>query len=228
MPDRVPKLRMVSILQRMRKLKSSLVLMYRGAQLLAIRIGPGAAVLPKDVKRIHMQFAPKLNDGHMGPRSAHADVIRKFWQHYLPRLKYHNPAIPMTVDRTQTQSGPATLTIFFTQPTNPSDPTTPLPAPTSSTSGDTAPSASYVPTERTVSINMKHRTDAEILTQFMEATKATVVEATPEELEEMRELEEQGARSQRDSARSMEVNKQRKREADMLAQARGDIAAQAA
>ncbi|TKA69293.1 hypothetical protein B0A49_03114 [Cryomyces minteri] len=193
--------------------------MYRGAQLLAIRIGPGAAVLPKDVKRIHMQFAPKLNDGHMGPR--------KFWQHYLPRLKYHNPAIPMTVDRTQTQSGLATLTIFFTQPTTSSDSTTPLPAPTSSTSGDTAPSASYAPTERTVSINMKHRTDAEILTQFMEATKATVVEATPEELEEMRELEEQGARSQRDSARSMEVNKQRKREADMLAQARGYIAAQA-
>lgn len=39
-------------------------------KLLAIRLGPGAVVLPKEVKRIHMRFAPKINEGHMGPRYA--------------------------------------------------------------------------------------------------------------------------------------------------------------
>ena len=50
-------------------------------QLLSIRIGPGAAILPRDVSRIHMDFAPKFNDGHLGPRySPHSprSSIRQF------------------------------------------------------------------------------------------------------------------------------------------------------
>ena len=50
---------MVSLSQRMRKLQT---------KLLAIRLGPGALVLPKEVKRIHMRFGTKINGGHMGPR----------------------------------------------------------------------------------------------------------------------------------------------------------------
>ncbi|KAH0414018.1 hypothetical protein KCU90_g16126, partial [Aureobasidium melanogenum] len=80
---------MVSLLQRMRKLQT---------KLLAIRLGPGAAVLPKEISRIHMRFAPKIDGGHMGPR--------KFWRHELVRLKFHNPAIPMTLDRTAAQTDP--------------------------------------------------------------------------------------------------------------------------
>lgn len=50
---------MVSLSQRMRKLQT---------QLLAIRLGSGALVLPKDIKRIHMRFHIFENGGHMGPR----------------------------------------------------------------------------------------------------------------------------------------------------------------
>lgn len=50
---------MPSLAQRMRKLQT---------QLLAIRLGSGALVLPKDVKRIHMRFAQYKKGGHMGPR----------------------------------------------------------------------------------------------------------------------------------------------------------------
>lgn len=50
---------MVSLSQRMRKLQT---------KLLAIRLGSGALVLPKEVKRLHMRFAPHINGGHMGPR----------------------------------------------------------------------------------------------------------------------------------------------------------------
>ena len=48
-----------SLSQRMRKLQT---------RLLAIRLGSGALVLPKEVKRIHMRFAVNWNDGHLGPR----------------------------------------------------------------------------------------------------------------------------------------------------------------
>jgi len=74
-------------------------------KLLDIRLGPGAAILQTPPARLHLTFARKINDGHMGPR--------KFWHTYLPRLKYHNPAVPMTVERTDDQEGPATLSVHF-------------------------------------------------------------------------------------------------------------------
>lgn len=48
-----------SLPQRMRKLQT---------KLLAIRLGSGAFILPKDIKKIHLRFAPNMNGGHMGPR----------------------------------------------------------------------------------------------------------------------------------------------------------------
>ncbi|KAG7146189.1 hypothetical protein HYQ46_005020 [Verticillium longisporum] len=57
------------------------------AQMLRIRHGPGAAVIPPTVTRIHVEFAKTYNNGHMGPR--------RFWRDMLPRLKFHNPSIPM-------------------------------------------------------------------------------------------------------------------------------------
>ena len=49
-----------------------------------------------------------------------------------------------------------------------------------------------------------------------------------EERAELRSLEEQSVRSKRDSKRSLEVREARRREKELLEQARGDIAAQAA
>jgi hypothetical protein len=37
-------------------------------KILWIRHGPGAAILPPNVSRIHLEFAKRLNGGHMGPR----------------------------------------------------------------------------------------------------------------------------------------------------------------
>ncbi|KAI5197197.1 hypothetical protein E4T42_06769 [Aureobasidium subglaciale] len=193
---------MVSLLQRMRKLQT----------LLAIRLGPGAAVLPKEISRIHMRFAPKIDGGHMGSK--------KFWRHELVRLKYHNPAIPMTIDRTALQTDPALMTIFFADPE--ASPTSGA-APTTSTSGDKEPS-NYSPSTKTETIDMTGRTPEHILTDFMKITSARQVEATQEELESLRSLEEQRVRSERDSKLSLEVREKKKREESLLAQARGDLA----
>jgi len=186
----------VSVIRRMTKLK---------AKLLAIRLGPGAAILPPEVAKIHMDFAYKLNDGHMGPR--------KFWQNCLPRLKYHNPAVPMTINRTTDQEGPALMTVHFTEPTPTSSST---PAPDSRTSD---------PPVRIETINMKHRHESEILSQLMTLTKAKPVKPTAEELRQIQELEEHRAQSERDSKRMHEVNEKRKQTEAMLAQARGELAA---
>lgn len=62
------------------------------------------------------------------------------------------------------------------------------------------------------------------MAQLIAVTKATPVHATTEEQAELDELEEQRERSYRDSGRSAEVNAKRKREAEVLAQARGELA----
>lgn len=41
---------------------------YKSLQLINIRCGPGAAILPPEVTRIHLDFATKINGGHMGAR----------------------------------------------------------------------------------------------------------------------------------------------------------------
>lgn len=35
---------------------------------MAVRLGPGAVILPKDIMRIHLDFAYRIDDGHRGPR----------------------------------------------------------------------------------------------------------------------------------------------------------------
>ena len=64
------------------------------------------------------------------------------WRNMLPRLKYHNPAISITIERTETQSDPATLTVFFAEPTTSAARPVPQAAATGSTSGDTKTSDS--------------------------------------------------------------------------------------
>ncbi|MCJ1485642.1 hypothetical protein MMC06_005817 [Schaereria dolodes] len=202
---------MVTIIQRMRKLKT----------LLAIRLGPGAAVLPNDVKRIHLEFAHKLNDGHFG--------ARKFWRNHLPRLKYHNPAVSMTINRSADQTGPATLTVFFAPPPPPprpsssSNPPSASPAPSSSTSTATSPSE-HTPFDRAETIDMKHKHESDILSQLLSITQATPVVATPDEVVELRQLEDQRKRSEQDALMMAGVNEKRRREQALLQQARGSVA----
>lgn len=168
-------------------------------KLLSIRLGPGAAVLPKDVKKITMRFAPKIDDGHRGPK--------RFFRHILPRIKYRNPALPITVDRSAAQSDPAILNVVFKN----------------DSASTSAPAPAAEGGDRVVTIQMKHKSESEILRQLYEVTGAKEVEPTDVEQEELRQLTERKERSRRDSERMFEVNRQRKREAEMLAAARGEV-----
>ncbi|WPH03490.1 Hypothetical protein R9X50_00637000 [Acrodontium crateriforme] len=181
---------MVSLPQRMRKLQE---------KLLSIRLGSGALLLPKEVTRINLQFAAKIDGGHMGPR--------KFWRNELVRLKYHNPAVSMSVDRTAKAEDPATMSIHFS----------------SLESAEESAAA-----EKVIKIDMKHRNNSEILEELIKATKAREAEPTEEDREEKRVLEEQKVASLAASKLSQEVRARVKREKELLEQARGDMGSQPA
>ncbi|KAL8839774.1 MAG: hypothetical protein Q9170_001585 [Blastenia crenularia] len=179
------------------------------AQLYTIRLGPGAAVLPEDIKRIHLDFAFKLNDGHFG--------ARKVWRNYLPRLKYHNPAVSVTINRSQDQVGPAILTIFYATAHNPATPAS------LSTAMENTSIPSQTPFERTEMINMKYRHESDILSELMNLTKATQIVATPEEKAELQGLADLEKRMAIDRTRNAEYTAQKKQEKALLDQARGAI-----
>lgn len=75
---------------------------------------------------------------------------------------------------------------------------------------------------------MTNRTATEILRDLMSLTKAMPIEPTPQEREELENLDQMRQRSAEARALSLEVRAKRKREEALLAQARGEIAAQAA
>lgn len=155
--------------------------------------------------KIHLEFAHGSKDGHLGGR--------KFWKDNLPRLKYHNPEVPMIVNRTHDQLGPSTLKIYMSgdAPTKPQQAQIEGPtgaAPKSavvatdawSTIASSSAGAAKAPPpgegETLVTINMKNVKPGEILRQFLEKTGARDAEPSPEDLEEMvrlQELEERAA-----------------------------------
>ncbi|PFH61422.1 hypothetical protein XA68_17408 [Ophiocordyceps unilateralis] len=78
---------------------------HRPSQLVKIRCGTGAATLPPEVTKIHLDFGLRMDLGHMG--------ARKFWRECLPRLKYHNPGVAMIVNRHGNNASPPIMTIYL-------------------------------------------------------------------------------------------------------------------
>ncbi|RFU80966.1 ribosomal mrp49 [Trichoderma arundinaceum] len=182
------------------------------AQLINIRCGPGAAVLPAEVTRIHMDFALRLKGGHMG--------ARKFWKEYLPRLKYHNPSVPMIVNRHDQNQLPPTMTIYLRKPNSSTAASSePLAQPSSSR---TNLSKAQPPTadERVVHIDMTNKHSSHILEFFMAETRAVPLQPTNEEIAEMQSLETLRKNADVDRERVRQLRLEKKKEEDMLKRAR--------
>ncbi|KAF2185183.1 hypothetical protein K469DRAFT_707965 [Zopfia rhizophila CBS 207.26] len=190
---------MVNIIKRMRKLR----------ELLWIRVGPGALILPKEVSKISMEFNTKINGGHRG--------ARKFWREMLPRIKYRNPAIPIQISRHNDANGPAKLYIY-TSPSSPSS-TTDQNSTTTTNSTATQTPETAKPTH---TIDLRMVPESQILAELIKATKAEVIEAGEAELSEMRDIEEQKMRSAKDREEVREKLVKERREAELLRLARGE------
>ncbi|KAI2632416.1 CI-B8 domain-containing protein [Hypoxylon sp. NC1633] len=194
--------------------------------LLAIRHGPGAAILPPEITRIHLDFAVKWTEGHFGPR--------KFWRICLPRLKYWNPAIPMLVNRTTDQSAPAKMSIYFRQASLSSDQpaalttklsSLPLAQQPKSSIKNEHPAPEPEEGERVVAIDMKNIHSDQILSLFIAKTGATVVHPTPAEQMEMQQIEDRIERAAFDRAIMKKYIDDQRREADEIETARREAEA---
>ena len=68
---------------------------------------------------------------------------------------------------------------------------------------------------------MKHKSESEILSRLLEMTKAMPYEATPDELAELRDVEDYNRKTTRDRAAQSRLNQIKKQEQALLDQARG-------
>lgn len=153
---------------------------------------------------------------------------RKFWKEYLPRLKYHNPSIPMIVNRHDQNQLPPTMSIYLRKSDSSAAASSePLAQPSSSR---TNLSKAQPPTadERVVHIDMTNKHSSHILEFFMAETRAVPLQPTNEEITEMQALETLRRNADVDRERVRQLRLEKKKEEDMLKRARaaGGIAEQ--
>ena len=148
-----------------------------------------------------------------------------------PRLKYHNPAIPMTVRRSDDKTFPAILSVFMRgDPPPASPPSTAPPAYRPVGPNDEmvrwkpdAPRREPAPGERIVEISMQHRSEADIWDELVRVTGARQVEPTPAEVEEMDRMAAQRRVSDADRERTRAVWEAVQRERNILKMAKGEM-----
>lgn len=187
--------------------------------MLDIRVGTGAAILPsvanasKDfpaVTRLHLTYARKIYDGHQG--------ARHFWRNCLPRLKYHNPGVRMSVQQTQDQEGPAALTIYFAERVG---------STATAIAGKKPVTDKLAPppedNEKTAVVDVKGLDFKEIWSRVKASTGAEELRASSEEEAEMKRLQELTEKASKDRQRIQAMQQAKKDQERMLAEARGQV-----
>ncbi|KAF4483588.1 ribosomal MRP49 [Fusarium agapanthi] len=179
--------------------------------IISLRCGPGAAILPQEVTRIHMDFATSFKNGHMG--------AKKFWRENLPRLKYHNPSVPMIVNRHSRNNKKPTISIYLRKP----DASSPAPATRSQPSSSRNNMSKATPPdadERIITVDMTEKHSSHILEYVLAETRAVPIKPTKEEIRELQELDAMARQAEVDRARMRSLREEKKREEDMLKRAR--------
>ncbi|KAK2757671.1 hypothetical protein FQN54_004640 [Arachnomyces sp. PD_36] len=203
---------MVNLIQRMRKLN----------QLLSIRLGPGAAILPSPttpskslgpITRLHLSYAQKIYGGHHG--------ARKFWRICLPRLKYHNPAVPMTVKQTKEPADPAVMSIYYN--TSSEEGTGAGAAENKGAGIEDANAPKPGEGEAVLTLDMKNKTFEEVWRKFRDVTGAKEVQATEADKELIVEMEAHNVKAHRDREIVRVIHKENKDRERMLQEAKGMV-----
>lgn len=130
----------------------------------------------------------------------------------------------MIVNRTTDQQGPATLTLYFRESSSEAAPS-PAGSQLSSASDGRSKAPPPLENERVATIDMKHKHSSAILEEFLKKTGAVPVMPTPQDEAELREIKELEERANYDRARVKKKVDAAKKEAQLLAQARNEVAA---
>lgn len=139
---------------------------------------------------------------------------RKFWRQCLPRLKFYNPGVAMTVKQTEDNAGPALLTLYFANKES-------AEKATASKTDELAPAPAE--SEIVKTINIKDKSLEDIWASFKGLTGAEevpVAEADRQEIEEFVRLENQ---SEVDRKRVAGIRQARKDQEKLLEAARADV-----
>ena len=187
--------------------------------MLEVRVGTGAAIFPTlataskefpAVTRLHLTYAQKIYGGHQG--------ARHFWRKCLPRLKYHNPGVRMTVQQTEDQAGPAALTIYFAER---------MSSTASAVAGKNQVTDKHAPapeaSEKTAVVDLKNLTWEEIWSRVQASTGAEDVPASEADQEEAKKLKAISEKAVGDRERIQAMRQAKKDQERMLAEARGEV-----
>jgi large subunit ribosomal protein MRP49 len=149
---------------------------------------------------------------------------RKFWREMLPRIKYRNPSIPISIARHSDPDGPSLLNIY-TRTQTPQ--TTSQPASTSAATPN--PQSTLVPdtSKPTHTLNIRDMQESEILDALVKTIDVEQIQPTEQEQAELRDMEEQMERSERDRTEVREKLLKERREQELLRMARGEVTAEA-
>lgn len=182
-----------------------------------------------------MDFATSMSNGHMGARFVPppSDTIptgtntrvrknRKFWRQYLPRLKYHNPAVPMILNRHDDNAAPPVMTIYMRASAGSSSSAAPAAETSQPASSRTGLSKAQPPgaDEKVVTIDMRNRHSSDILEFFLAETRARALQPTSAEIAEIQSLEAIKTQGGVDRERVRALRAEKKKEEDMLKRAR--------
>lgn len=183
-----------------------------------VRVGTGAATLPSitsplenlpNVTRMHLTYGRSIGRGHIG---AH-----KFWRQCLPRLKYYNPTVKLSVTPYKGEDRHAVLTVFFSG----SQPQKAKAFHDDSIKDEFAPTPTE--SEKAVVMNLKDYNFEEIWQQVKELTGAVDVPAAPEDLEQLEKFRQMDIKSEADRIRVAGMRQVKKDQERMLQEARGEV-----
>jgi large subunit ribosomal protein MRP49 len=151
----------------------------------------------------------------------HAHTLsRKFWREMLPRIKYRNPSVPISITRHNDPDGPSLLHIYTR--TNPATQSPSTSAPPSATPN---PQTTLVPdtSPPTHTLNIRDQEESQILEALVKTIGATEIQPTEQEKLEMAELAEFKERSEKDRIEVREKLLKERREQELLKLARGEV-----
>lgn len=147
-----------------------------------------------------------MYNGHIG--------ARRFWRECLPRLKFHNPAIPITVKQIDDQNYPAYLTLYFNKhaftkiPIDAEIKDKEAPAPMSS--------------EKVSSLDIRNLQVKDIWARFRDLTGAADLKTAEIDLAEEEERQRFNAENEKMRQHNAALDKVRKQREALLQKARED------
>jgi large subunit ribosomal protein MRP49 len=134
----------------------------------------------------------------------------------LPRIKYRNPSVPISISRHNDPDGPSLLHVYTrTANLSTSAPPSATPNPQTTLVPDTSP-----PTH---SLNIRDQEESQILEMLVKTIGATEIQMTEQEKQEMAEMKEFKERSEKDRVEVREKLLKERREQELLKLARGEV-----